>query len=105
VANTGAGDIGDVLVSAGGTATPEWQDLNQALGIRKAGKITVTAATNIDVTTVTGLTASDAIIVTVEGAAGVAASVFSRNVGTGAFNVRFSGEYTGEMNYMVIKVY
>ena len=96
---------GNVLVSAGPATTPRWKNLNDALGIRKAGKISVGGATNINVTAVTGLEASDAIIVTVEGTAGVAASVFSRDVATGAFNVRFSGEYTGEMNYMVIKVY
>ncbi len=103
VANTGAGTAGDVLVSDGAANTPQWQNLNNAIGIRKAGHTTVTSATSITVTAVTGLTISDAIIVTIEGSVGVTASVFSRNTTTGEFVVRFSGEYTGELNFMVIK--
>jgi hypothetical protein len=103
VANTGAGAIGDVLVSAGGTVTPSWQSLNDAIGIRKAGKQSVTGATSATVTGVTGLLAGDAIIVTIEGATGVSASVFARDIALGTFTVRFSGEYTGDLNFMVIK--
>jgi hypothetical protein len=103
VANTGAGAIGDVLVSAGGTVTPSWQSLNDAIGIRKAGKQSVTGATSATVTGVTGLLAGDAIIVTIEGATGVSASVFARDIALGTFTVRFSGEYTGDLNIMVIK--
>ena len=99
------GTSGDVLVSQGTTSSPQWQNLNQALGIRDAGKVSVTNATTVTVTGVTGLTAPDAIILTIEGASGVAASVFSRDVVAGSFVVRFSGEYNGELNYLVIKPY
>jgi hypothetical protein len=99
------GTSGDVLVSQGTTSSPQWQNLNQALGIRDAGKVSVTNATSVTVTGVTGLTAPDAIILTIEGASGVAASVFSRDVVAGSFVVRFSGEYNGELNYLVIKPY
>ena len=99
------GSTGDVLVSQGTTSSPQWQNLNQALGIRDAGKVSVTNATTVTVTGVTGLTAPDAIILTIEGASGVAASVFSRDVVAGSFVVRFSGEYNGELNYLVIKPY
>jgi hypothetical protein len=48
------------------------------------------------------LTATDAVIVTLEGATSVTATVTSRTAGTG-FTVTFSGQYTGTVNYMVIK--
>jgi hypothetical protein len=43
VANTGAGTTGDVLVSAGAATTPSWQNLNNAIGIRAAGNVSVAA--------------------------------------------------------------
>jgi hypothetical protein len=94
---------GNVLVSAGPNVTPRWKNLNDAIGIRKAGKQAVAGATSITVTSVTGLTAGDAIIVTIEGTTGVSASVFARDIALGTFTVRFSGEYTGDLNFMVIK--
>ena len=94
---------GNVLVSAGPGVTPRWKNLNDAIGIRKAGKQSVTNATSVTITGVTGLLPGDAIIVTIEGTIGVTASVFSRNVVPGEIVVRFSGEYSGDLNFMVIK--
>ncbi|MEY3387079.1 MAG: hypothetical protein RIR53_1890 [Bacteroidota bacterium] len=96
-----AGTTGDVLVSQGTGATPAWQSISSAVGIRKAGQAAVTAATSATVTGLTTLTGTDAIIVTLEGSTSVTATVTSRTAGTG-FTVTFSGQYTGTVNYMVI---
>lgn len=97
-----AGTSGDVLVSQGAGATPAWQSINSAIGIRAAGQSSVTSATSATVTGLTTLTGTDAIIVTLEGSTSVTATVTSRTAGTG-FTVTFSGQYTGTLNYMVIK--
>ncbi len=97
-----AGTTGDVLVSQGAGATPAWQSINNAIGIRAAGQSNVTAATSTTVSGLGTLTGTDAIIVTLEGATSVTASVTARTPGTG-FTVTFSGQYTGTVNYMVIK--
>lgn len=97
-----AGTSGDVLVSQGAGATPAWQNINSAIGIRAAGQSSVTAATSATVTGLTTLTGTDAIIVTLEGATSVTATVTSRTAGTG-FTVTFSGQYSGTVNYMVIR--
>lgn len=100
-AGASTGSLGDVLVSQGATATPTWQSINNAIGIRSAGQSSVTAATSTTVSGLSSLTATDAIIVTLEGATSVAATVTSRTPSTG-FTVTFSGVYTGKVNYMVI---
>lgn len=97
-----AGTSGDVLVSQGAGATPAWQSINSAIGIRTAGQSSVTAATSATVTGLTTLTGTDAIIVTLEGSTSVTATITSRTAGTG-FTVTFSGQYTGTVNYLVIK--
>lgn len=96
------GTTGDVLVSQGNGNTPAWQNINSAIGIRSAGKATVSAATEITVTGQTNLTANDAIIVTLEGSTSVTATVTARSAGV-SFTVAFSGQYTGTLNYLVIK--
>ena len=106
---TDAGADGNVLVSKGNSATPQWQSLNQAIGIRAVGRVQTgsvpgppTPASSITVTGVTALTATDAIIVTIEGADSVVVpAVTSRTAGVG-FTITFSGTYTGHVNYMVI---
>lgn len=100
--NGSAGTSGDVLVSQGAGATPAWQTISTAIGIRTAGQSTVTAATSATVSGLATLTATDAIIVTLEGSTSVTAAITSRTAGTG-FTVTFSGQYTGTVNYLVIK--
>lgn len=105
-----AGDNGEVLVSKGTGATPQWQNLSTATGIRAAGKLTVNDG-SLTATVSTGLaalTANDAIIVTLEGiATSVTATVSNRTAGT-SFEVTFSAAVTGtssnscRLNYMVI---
>lgn len=106
VANTGAGSVGDVLVSAGAATTPAWQNLNDAIGIRRAGNVAVAGASATAAISVPTLLATDAIIVTLQTAGGstVVATVTNRTDGApGSFIVTLSGEYTGVVNYMVIK--
>lgn len=100
--NGATGTTGDVLVSQGTGATPAWQNINSAIGIRAAGQSTVTNATTATVTGLTNLTGTDAIIVTLEGSQSVTASVTARTPGT-SFTVAFSGQYSGTLNYMIIK--
>ncbi len=105
VANTGAGTGGDVLVSAGATNTPSWQNLNDAIGIRRAGNVAVTGASATGVINVPTLLATDAIVITLQGTGStVVATVTNRTDGApGSFTVTLSGEYTGVVNYLVIK--
>lgn len=106
IANASPGASGDVLVSAGPNVTPSWQNLNDAIGIRRAGNVPVAAASVTSAISVPTLLASDAIIVTLQtvGGSTVVATVTSRTDGTpGSFTVTLSGEYTGVVNYMVIK--
>lgn len=114
--NADAGADGEVLVSKGASATPEWQNLNEAIGIRKAGRVPTggtlavpTAATSVNVTGVI-LQSTDAIIVTVDGGgAAVVPNVSSRTHSTGAattdgaFTVTLSSSYAGAINYMIIR--
>lgn len=101
--NGSAGTDGYVLVSKGTGATPQWQSINNAIGIRSAALVsTGGSVTSYSVTGLTTLTASDAILVTLEGSTSVTATVTSRTAGTG-FTVTFSGAYNGNFSYMVIK--
>lgn len=100
------GDAGDVLISSGVSNTPQWKNLNDAIGIRAAGNVTV----NNDVVTATisapGMIATDAILITLQTGSttsAVTATVTSRNDGAGTFTVTFSAQYTGVVNYLVIK--
>jgi hypothetical protein len=106
-----AGTDGDVLVSKGNNATPEWQSLSEAIGIRSVGRVQTgpvpgppTPATEITVTDVPNLGANDAIIVTIEGSNSVVVpAITARTAGAlGSFTITFSGSYTGHVNYMVI---
>jgi hypothetical protein len=100
--NGAAGSNGNVLVSKGTGATPEWQSINSAIGIRSAALVsTGGSVTSYSVTGLTTLTATDAILVTLEGGTSVTATVTSRTAGTG-FTVTFSGAYSGNFNYMVL---
>ena len=100
--NGSAGTDGYVLVSKGTGATPQWQSINNAVGIRSAALVsTGGSVTSHTVTGLTTLTASDAILVTLEGSTSVTATVTSRTAGTG-FTVTFSGAYNGSFSYMVL---
>lgn len=110
---TNPGAVGDVLISKGGAATPEWQSITEAIGIRNAGVVSFTAASKTATAiSVADLASTDAIIVTVEqsgnGDAAVTATVTNRTAAAGAgqngtFHITLSGVYTGSANYMVIK--
>lgn len=105
------GASGEVLVSKGVNATPEWQNLTESIGIRKVGVVDVTNLTATAAITVAGLAASDAIIVTLQTATGstVVGTVTNRTnsnpptTPNGGFIVTFSGRFEGSVNYMVIK--
>jgi hypothetical protein len=100
--NGAAGAAGSVLVSKGTGVTPEWQSINSAIGIRGAALVaTGGSVTSFAVTGLTTLTATDAILVTIEGSTSVTATVTSRTAGTG-FTVTFSGAYSGNFSYMVL---
>ncbi|MBU3680119.1 MAG: hypothetical protein FGM32_11035 [Candidatus Kapabacteria bacterium] len=101
-----AGADGEVLVSKGPGATPEWQNLTESIGIRKAGNVTVsTAAVATDVISVTDLASSDAILITLQGSGStVVPTVTDRsNTASGSFKVTFSAAYSGVVNYLVIR--
>ena len=96
-----AGTSGHVLVSKGTSATPAWESVGSAIGIRKAGTAAI-SGTSVTVSGITGLTATDAIIVTLQGSGStVTAIVTNVTVGTG-FTVTLSANYTGTLHYMVI---
>lgn len=100
------GSTGDVLVSQGNAASPQWQNLNDAIGIRAAGNVTVATAANATAAiSVPNLASTDAILITLQGSGStVVATVTNRTDGaTGNFIVTFSGAYAGVVNYMVIK--
>lgn len=100
--NGSAGTDGFVLVSKGTGATPQWQSINTAVGIRSAALVsTGGSVTSHTVTGLTTLAATDAILVTLEGSTSVTATVTSRTAGTG-FTVTFSGAYNGNFSYMVL---
>lgn len=100
--NGSAGTDGYVLVSKGTGATPQWQSINNAVGIRSAALVsTGGSVTSYTVTGLTTLTTTDAILVTMEGSTSVTATVTARTAGTG-FTVTFSGAYNGNFSYMVL---
>lgn len=105
VANTGAGSAGDVLVSAGAAATPVWQNLNDAIGIRRAGNVAVAGASATAVINVPNLASTDAIVITLQGSGSTVVATVTNRVDAvaGSFIVTLSGEYTGTVNYLVIK--
>lgn len=101
------GTSGEVLVSKGPNATPEWQNLTESIGIRKVGVVNISNAVEISDVSVANLASTDAIIVTLQTAIPgptVVATVTNRTDGaSGTFKVTFSGRFTGSVNYMVIK--
>lgn len=100
--NGSAGLNGNVLVSKGTGATPQWQSVNSAIGIRSAAVVqTGSSVTSYTVTGITSLALTDAIIVTLEGNSSVTATVTARNAGAG-FTVTFSGAYNGSFSYLVL---
>ena len=103
---TDPGANGEVLVSKGTGATPEWQNLTEAIGIRAAGNVNVaTAANSTAAINVANLASTDAILITLQGSGStVVATVTNRtDAVAGSFIVTFSGAYAGVVNYMVIK--
>ncbi len=102
------GDAGDVLISSGANNTPSWKNLNDAIGIRAAGNVTVSPA-GVATATISapGLTATDAILVTLQTTgtpeSTVVATVTSRDDTADTFTVTFSAQYNGVVNYLVIK--
>lgn len=101
-----AGTSGNVLVSKGANATPEWQNLTQSIGIRRVGVVEVVNVTVTAEIPVTDLVSTDAIIITLQTSLGstVVGTVTDRsNQASGSFKVTFSGRFTGAVNYMVIK--
>jgi hypothetical protein len=97
---------GNVLVSAGPNVTPRWKNLNDAIGIRAAGNVSVTVAANATaVINVPNLASTDAILITLQGSGStVVATVTNRTDGAaGSFIATFSGSYVGVVNYLVIK--
>ena len=101
------GTDGAVLVSKGAGASPEWQNLSNATGIKRAGLSEANDNDqSIDIAVNnSGLLASDAILVFTEGASGVVAAVTARvtTAGSESFTVSFSGNYSGKVNYLVMK--
>lgn len=98
-----AGSDGDVLVSQGANAIPQWQSVDAALGIRKAGNVSVANAVSTTAIVATGLTSNDAIMITLQGSgSAVVATVTDRDDVNDVFRVTFSGTYSGVVNYMVI---
>lgn len=102
------GDAGDVLISSGVSNTPQWKNLNDAIGIRGAGVETVPAnSLTVTINTTATIVSTDAIIITLQGtdAAGggtvVVPKVVTRNATS--FVVEFSAAFTGFVNYLVIK--
>ncbi|MBU3700122.1 MAG: hypothetical protein FGM33_08960 [Candidatus Kapabacteria bacterium] len=111
-----AGTTGQVLVSKGTSATPAWESVGSAIGIRAAGRketggslVSPTAATSVTVTGIT-LQTNDAIIVTIDGGnSNIVANVATRTNSTtatatdGSFVVQLSASYAGALNYLVIR--
>ncbi len=103
VMNTDPGDAGDVLVSAGAGATPEWQSLSDATGIKTSGKLTFTAAATVTSPTITGLQTDDKVLITVESASGVVAQVSAIDLtDSNTFIVTASATFTGTVHYLVM---
>ena len=97
------GTQGDVFVSQGAGAAPQWQGIASAVGIRKAGNLTVTNAVQSAAISAVGLAPTDAIIITMQGSgSGVVATVTDRDDSNDTFRVTFSGSYSGTVNYMVL---
>jgi hypothetical protein len=97
------GTQGDVFVSQGAGSAPQWQGIASAVGIRKAGNLTVTNAVQSAAISAVGLAPTDAIIVTMQGSgSGVVATVTDRDDSNDTFRVTFSGSFSGTVNYMVL---
>lgn len=97
------GTQGDVFVSQGAGLTPQWQGIASAVGIRKAGNLTVSNAVQSAAISAVGLVPTDAIIVTMQGSgSGVVATVTDRDDTNDTFKVTFSGSYSGTVNFMVL---
>lgn len=97
------GVAGDVLVSSGAINTPQWKNLNDAIGIRKIGRrASLTNALTDEVTGIVNFTNDDAIVITMEGSATAVVPTVTARTAT-SFTVTFSAAYTGAYNYMVIK--
>lgn len=98
-----SGISGDVMVSQGTTSTPQWQSIGSAVGIRKAGNVSVTNAVATSVISAAGLSPTDAIIITLQGSGStVVATVTDRDDANDTFKATFSGSYSGIVNYLVI---
>ncbi|MFN4907557.1 MAG: beta strand repeat-containing protein [Bacteroidota bacterium] len=97
------GVAGDVLVSSGAINTPQWKNLNDAIGIRKIGRrASLSDALTDEVTGIVNFTNDDAIVITMEGSATAVVPTVTARTAT-SFTVTFSAAYTGAYNYMVIK--
>lgn len=97
------GTQGDVFVSQGAGLAPQWQGIASAVGIRKAGNLTVSNAVQSAAISAVGLVPTDAIIVTMQGSgSGVVATVTDRDDTNDTFKVTFSGSYSGTVNFMVL---
>ncbi len=97
------GVAGDVLVSSGAVNTPQWKNLNDAIGIRKIGRRPgLSDALTDEVTGIVNFTNDDAIVITMEGSATAVVPTVTARTAT-SFTVTFSAAYTGAYNYMVIK--
>lgn len=97
--NGSVGNAGQVLVSDGANKTPIWKTL-----ILGSGTVSVSNAETSAVSNVTGLGATEAIQVTLEGTVanmGIPSYYVVRS-GT-SFTVYFSAPYTGSYNWTVIK--
>jgi hypothetical protein len=100
------GTSGNVLVSGGTVASPSWQSLNDAIGIRAAGNVSVAVAANSTaIINVPNLLATDAILITLQGSGSTVVATVTNRVDAvaGSFVATFSGAYVGVVNYLVIK--
>lgn len=97
------GSSGEILVSQGAAATPQWQGIGAAVGIRKAGNTAVTSAVATPTISAPGLAPTDAIIITLQGSgSAVVATVTDRDDVNDTFKATFSGSYTGVVNFLII---
>ena len=103
VANSGAGNADDVLVSQGAGATPQWQSLADATGIKASGKLTFTNAASVTSPTIATLDTGDKVLITVESTSGVVAQVSAVDLAdSNTFIVTASGTFSGTVHYLVM---
>ena len=97
------GAVGHVLTSDGADKTPIWKSINDAVGIKATGKITITG-TSTGSALLTSIEADDKVILTVEGATGVIAQIGSITVNptTGGFSVNLSAATNCTVHYLVL---